>query len=115
MADVTNSSDQNNPANSVEFKLVAGALGAIATFAVQKLIRASWKQITGEEPPDPDDPEASTMAAVAWVAASAVGVAVAQVATRRLAAKRYRTLGRGRESSGSGDRVARKAPRGARD
>lgn len=78
----------------MEYKIVAGALGAVATFAVQKLIRGSWKQITGQEPPDPDDPDASTMSLVAWVAASAVGVAVVQVLTRRMAANRYARLGR---------------------
>ncbi len=78
----------------MEFKIVAGALGAIATFAVQKLIRSGWTTITGHEPPDPDDPEASTAEAIAWVAASAVGVAVAQVAARRIAANRYSQLGK---------------------
>lgn len=90
---MTDASKQD-PTTSIEFKIVAGALGAIATMIVQKLIRSSWKQITGSEPPDPNDPEASTAEAVAWVAASAVGVAVAQVFTRRLAANRYAKLGR---------------------
>lgn len=36
---------------------MAGALAALSTFVVQKLIRTGWKQITGQEPPDPDDPE----------------------------------------------------------
>lgn len=89
---MSDAAKQDNPVSSLEFKIVAGALGAIATFAVQKLISASWKQITGQEPPDPDDPEASTVSAVAWVAASAVGVAVVQVATRRFAARRYAAL-----------------------
>lgn len=80
--------------SSMESKIVAGALGAIATFAVQKLIRSGWKQITGQEPPDPDDPDASTASAVAWVAASAVGVAVVQVLVRRFAVNRYASLDR---------------------
>lgn len=88
--------EPENAASSMEFKIVAGALGAVATFAVQKLIRSSWKQITGNEPPDPDDPEASTMSAVAWMAASAVGVAVVQVLARRFAANRYAKVGRSR-------------------
>lgn len=86
MSEVAN---ESSPLSGVEYKIVAGALGAIATLVVQKLIKSAWKQITGEEPPNPDDPEASTMASVAWVAASAVGVAVVQVVTRRFAAKRY--------------------------
>ncbi len=80
---------ETSPLSGIEYKIVAGALGAIATFAVQKLIQKSWKRITGQEPPDPDDPQASTMAAVAWVAASAVGVSVVQVVIRRFAARRF--------------------------
>ncbi|NLA28143.1 MAG: DUF4235 domain-containing protein [Propionibacterium sp.] len=75
--------------SGIEYKIVAGAMGALATFAVQKLIQKSWTRITGQEPPDPNDPEASTMAAVAWVAASAVGVSVVQVMIRRFAARRF--------------------------
>lgn len=89
-----NAFSQGSTVSNVEYRLVAGAMGAIATFAVQKLIRSGWKQITGQEPPDPTDPDASTMSAVAWVAASAVGVAVAQVIVRRFAANRYAKLGR---------------------
>lgn len=89
---MTKSADQSNPANSIEFKILAGALGAVATFAVRKLVEMGWKSITGQEPPDPDDPDASTASAVAWVAATAVGVAVAQVVTRRIAANRYAAL-----------------------
>lgn len=96
--------DNDNPITNVEYKLVAGALGAVATFAVQKLIQRGWKQITGQEPPDPNDPEASTAAAVAWVAASAVGVAIAQVVVRRFAANRYAAIGVRRASSKSGKR-----------
>ncbi len=80
---------------NMEYKIVAGMLGGAATFVVQKLIRASWKTITGDEPPNPSDPEASTVAAVSWVAASAVGVAVAQVLVQRLVAKRYDSVGKG--------------------
>ncbi|MGI5952049.1 MAG: DUF4235 domain-containing protein [Brooklawnia sp.] len=104
-------SSQDNPVSNMEYKLVAGALGAIATFAVQKLIRSGWKQITGLEPPDPDDPDASTAAAVAWVAASAVGVAVAQVVVRRFAANRYASIGR--KSGGSKRDHAKHAARTA--
>lgn len=103
----------DQPASSLEFKIMAGALAAISTFAVQKLIRGSWKQITGQEPPDPDDPDASTVAAVAWVAASAVGVAVVQVLARRMAANRYATLGR-KNSSDEGSRLVKSSSKKAR-
>lgn len=80
---------------NMEYKIVAGLLGGVATFVTQKLIKASWKTITGDEPPNPSDPEASTVAAVSWAAASAVGVAVAQVLAQRIVAKRYESVGKG--------------------
>lgn len=100
--------------SNMEFKIVSAALGAVATFAAQKLIRSGWTTITGQEPPDPDDPEASTAAAIAWVAASAIGVAVAEVATRRFAANRYARMGHAKKSQPShaeklSKRVANKA------
>lgn len=107
------SNEKHEAASSLEFKIMAGALAAISTFAVQKLIRGSWKSITGQEPPDPDDPDASTVAAVAWVAASAVGVAVVQVLARRLAANRYATLGR-TDSSDAGQRLVKSSSKKAR-
>lgn len=84
---------------NMEYKIVAGLLGGAATFVAQKLIRASWKTITGDEPPNPTDPEASTVAAVSWVAASAVGVALAQVLVQRYFAQRYDAVGKGIEFS----------------
>lgn len=77
-----------NPASSLQSKVLAGAVGALTTMIVQKGITASWKSITGTEPPDPTDPDASTTRAVAWAAASAVGLAVAQVLITRFATKR---------------------------
>ncbi|WP_341729801.1 DUF4235 domain-containing protein, partial [Brooklawnia sp.] len=55
IAGVSDAANQSSPISGVEFKIVAGALGAVATFAVQKLIQKGWKQITGQEPPDPND------------------------------------------------------------
>ncbi|GAA2183564.1 hypothetical protein GCM10009785_27640 [Brooklawnia cerclae] len=91
---MTRNAAEEDPMANMEFKIVAGLLGGVATFAAQKLISRGWTTITGQEPPDPDDPEASTVSAVAWVAASAVGVAVVQVLVRRFAAKRYSGIGR---------------------
>ncbi len=70
-------------ASSLGNKIAAGVLGAVTTMIVQKLIHASWKTITGTEPPDPEDLEVSTASVVTWTAASALGVAVAQVIIRR--------------------------------
>ena len=93
MADV-NDEKHETLASSIEFKIMAGGVGAPPPFLGPKMIRTGWEENTRPETPGPDDPEASTVAAVAWVAASAVGVAVVQVLARRLAANRYAVLGR---------------------
>lgn len=76
---------------SIDNKLVGGALGALTTVVMQKVIRQGWTTITGKEPPEPDNLEASTATVVAWVAASAIGVTIAQVLVKRIAAKRLAT------------------------
>jgi hypothetical protein len=68
-------------------KLYAGVLGAVTTIAVQRLMKAAWKFVTGKEPPSPTDPDTSVVTAVSWAMASAVGVAVAQMFTRRLTSR----------------------------
>lgn len=78
----------------IESKLVAAALGTLATMVAKKAITASWKSITGEEPPDPTDPEASTVQTIAWAAASALGLAVTQVLVSKFASKRFGSIPR---------------------
>lgn len=68
-------------------KLYAGVLGAVTTIALQRLMKAAWKFVTGKEPPSPTDPDTSVVTTVSWAMASAVGVAVAQVFTRRLTSR----------------------------
>jgi hypothetical protein len=68
-------------------KLYAGVLGAVTTIAAQRLIKAAWTFVTGKEPPSPTDPDTSVATAVSWAMASALGVAVAQLLTRRLTAR----------------------------
>jgi Protein of unknown function (DUF4235) len=68
-------------------KLYAGVIGAVTTIAVQRLMKAAWKFVTGKEPPSPTDPDTSVVTAVSWALSSAVGVAVAQMLTRRLTSR----------------------------
>jgi hypothetical protein len=76
-------------ADKLLWKLYAGVIGAIATFAAQKLIKVAWKSVTGREPPSPNDPETSMREAVSWAVASAIGVGATQIVAQRLAAKRW--------------------------
>ncbi len=78
----------------VVWKVYIGVVGAGATFAAQKLLTFGWKQVTGEEPPSPTDPETPWARAVIWALASGVGVGAAQLISARLAAKHFNRHGR---------------------
>jgi Protein of unknown function (DUF4235) len=75
------------PMEKLLSKLYAGAIGAVTTIAAQRLLKAAWKFVTGKEPPSPTDPDTSFVTALSWAMASAVGVAVAQLVTRRMTAR----------------------------
>ena len=70
-------------------RLYVTVIGFAATFAVQKLLTIGWKAVTGNEPPSPTDPRTPMRQALTWVLASAIGIAVAQLLTQRLAARRW--------------------------
>jgi len=74
------------------YKVLAGLLGAVSTLVVQRFVTASWKTITGDEPPNPNDPDVSTAEAVSWTVASAVGLAVAQILVNRYTTRRFARL-----------------------
>jgi hypothetical protein len=75
------------PSQKLLWKLYVGAIGAVTTFAVQRLLKVGWKFVTGDEPPSPSDPDASVVTAVSWAMASAAGVAVTQLLAQRMAAR----------------------------
>ena len=73
----------------VLWKVYIGAVGAVTTFAAQKLITYTWEKVTGEEPPSPTDPDTPWATAMIWALASGVGVGAAQLVSARLAAKHF--------------------------
>jgi hypothetical protein len=77
------------PSQKLLWKLYAGVLGAVTTFAAQKLVALGWRAATGNKPPTPTDPDTPMIEAVSWAVASAVGVGVTQLVTQRLAARRW--------------------------
>lgn len=70
-------------------KIFAGLMGAATTYVVQKSISTSWSAITGEEPPDPNDPDVPTSVAISWAVASGLGIIVAQLLVNRFTARRF--------------------------
>lgn len=68
-----------------------GAMSTVAAIgagiATRKVITSLWTRTTGNEPPnDPADPTVAWKEALAWAAATGVGVGVARVVGRRVAA-----------------------------
>ena len=68
-------------------KAVTALVGFAAAFAARKVIQFAWKQITGKEPPDAEDPQVALAEALAWGVAMAVGVQVARMLAVRATTK----------------------------
>ena len=60
------------PTQKLLWKLYVGAIGAVTTIAAQRLLKAGWKLVTGNEPPSPTDPDTPVLEAMTgpWPAAS---------------------------------------------
>ncbi|SDL74761.1 DUF4235 domain-containing protein [Tessaracoccus oleiagri] len=71
------------------WNVYSGILGALATFVAQKLITKVWELVTGEDPPDLNDPEAPLATAIIWAAASGLGVGVTQLTMNRFVQRRW--------------------------
>lgn len=67
----------------IVWQVYAGVLGAASTIAAQKLITKAWEAATGDEPPDPNDPDTPLTKAVIWAIASGVGVGLTQLTMNR--------------------------------
>lgn len=77
----------------VLYKVYFGVITAVTTIAAHKVAEAAWKLATGEEPPEPTDPDVPATQAFLWAMASGVGVGAAQVLTSRMVQRRWRKLG----------------------
>lgn len=69
--------------NKLAWRLYSSFLGAATTIIAQKLVTQAWRVATGEQPPDPNDPEVPFSEAAAWAIAVGVGVGVAQLSMNR--------------------------------
>ncbi|MDR0435346.1 MAG: DUF4235 domain-containing protein [Propionibacteriaceae bacterium] len=70
-------------------KLMVAGVGMLASMVAQKAVQAVWGALTGEEPPNPNDPEVPAPVAFTWAIASGIGLLVAQVFSNRYAARKY--------------------------
>lgn len=71
------------------FNAYSGALAALTAVVGHKIVDTLWTSVTGEEPPQPNDPAVPAGKAFAWVMANAVGIGMLGVAANRFAAKRW--------------------------
>ena len=73
--------------NRQKWLLVAGAASAAVAPVAEQLLSNVWQRVTGEEPPvDVGESDIEWRRVMAWTAASAVVVGLAQVMARRGAA-----------------------------
>lgn len=73
----------------VLWKVYAGVLGAASTLIAQKVVTKVWEMSTGDEPPDPNDPDTPLTKALIWATASGLGVGISQLVMNRFMQKRW--------------------------
>lgn len=73
----------------VLWKVYAGVLGAASTLIAQKVVTKVWEMSTGDEPPDPNDPDTPLTKALIWATASGLGVGISQLIMNRFMQKRW--------------------------
>lgn len=78
------------------WKIYAGVIGTATTMVAQKLVTKAWEASTGDEPPDPNDPDTPLVHAIIWAVASGLGVGMAQMTMNRYMQKRWnKNMGHG--------------------
>jgi len=73
-------------------KIYTTLMSAALTFLLGFAIKKVWIQVTGAEPPDPEDPEVPARQAITWFIASGIGVGLAQLIVSRQVHKRLAGL-----------------------
>ncbi|NLT30151.1 MAG: DUF4235 domain-containing protein [Propionibacterium sp.] len=76
-------------ASKAVWKIYSTVFSLIVALVTAKLLSRGWKVATGEEPPDAQDPDTPTGKALTWAIASAVGVVVSQLLTKRFTEERW--------------------------
>ncbi|HOA88564.1 DUF4235 domain-containing protein [Propioniciclava tarda] len=71
------------------FNAYSGAIAAATAVVANKIVESVWRSVTGEEPPEPNDPSTPPNKAFAWVLANAIGIGILGVAANRFAAGRW--------------------------
>ncbi|HML51415.1 MAG TPA: DUF4235 domain-containing protein [Propionicimonas sp.] len=78
-----------NTSQRLLWNIYAGAVATVATVVAQKAVTAAWELATGDQPPEPNDPDVPLRRALTWAIASGVGIGLTQLLLNRFAAKRW--------------------------
>lgn len=78
-----------NTSQRLLWNIYAGAVATVATVVAQKAVTAVWELATGDQPPEPNDPEVPLRRALSWAVASGVGIGLTQLLLNRFAAKQW--------------------------
>jgi len=74
---------------SINSKIGMAVIGAAAGAIAVRVLHGGWQRITGQKPPDPNDPEVPVVQALIWAAASGLVLAGAQVLVNRFGVRRW--------------------------
>ena len=77
------------PERGILWGLYSAGVAALAAVITHKAVNKGWELVTGEEPPEPNDPATPTTHAAIWVLAMALGVGLSQVLINRFVASRW--------------------------
>lgn len=77
------------PSQKLVWNLYAGAIAAATALVAAKAMEGAWRLVTGEEPPEPSDPETPLNRALIWAVASGLGIGLAQLLVNRFAADQW--------------------------
>ena len=69
-------------------KIGRALMSAGITFVAGLALKRAWKYTTGNEPPNPEDPQVPTGHAITWFLVSGVGVGLVQLLFQRSLARR---------------------------
>ncbi|MFT8396296.1 DUF4235 domain-containing protein [Propionibacterium sp.] len=73
---------------NMQFKILTAAASAAVGLIGRHLLTKSWRDVTGEEPPDPADPDVPVVKAVTWFFATTLVISLVQLLVQRGAAKK---------------------------
>jgi hypothetical protein len=78
--------------NSILWKVLGTGSAVLAAGLAERGMRAGWRAVTGQPPPDsPESPDTAWAEAVTWAVLSGAVVGIARLAATRRAAAYYRT------------------------